>query len=269
MLPGGRYFNLPPIRLLEQCHKDYGHIWKIEIPWQRPTVFLVRPEDNREIFMADDVIPRREDFVAYAEYRKSRGMGAGIAAAEGEQWKEYRELGQKVLGGPLAAMEHISKITESADMFIEHLKLIRDDPNASEVTSDKPLPPNTVTNFQEPAKLWAFETMNMMALGAPVGIYQRDEEAARLFNATMDLFYCFTVMNQSIPMWKLFSTKVHRQMTRSTDIFWEICGGYVTRALAAPVPGSKVAMLADQTHSERQRMLVTDIMGDLLFWPMV
>ena len=259
LLPGGRFFNVPPLRQLELCRKEYGPIWKIEVPWQRPLLFLVRPEDIREVFLADGPIPKREDFEAFAAYRTSRGLGVGIAAAEGDQWKEYRELGQLVLGGPQSAMRYLDKITESADMFVEHLRSVRGGPQ-----SDERAPPYTVANFQEAAKFWAFESMNTMALGAPIGIYHRDTEAARLFNGTMDLFECFTVLNQAVPLWRLFPTPLYRRMGRATDVVWDTCSQYVRRALAAPVPGSMVATVADQITSEHKLMMVTDIIGDLL-----
>lgn len=271
MLPGGRYFNVPPLRQLEMCRQEFGPIWKLDLPWQK-NLFLGRPEDVREMFLADGKNPKREDFEAFAAYRKSRGLGTGIAAAEGTEWREYRELGQQVLGGPQAALKHVSKIAEAADMFIDYLRTVRSGPghaaDASDASSDAPsaadLPPDTVANFQDVAKLWSFESMNTMALGAPVGIYERDAEAARLFNGTMELFQCFTELSHSVPMWRLFSTPLYRRLGRSTDAVWDTLGTYLRRALAAPVPGSMVAEVADQIQSERQRRMVTDVFGDLL-----
>ncbi|XP_043212504.1 cytochrome P450 CYP12A2-like [Amphibalanus amphitrite] len=259
MLPGGRYFKMPAIQQLELCRQEYGPIWKIELPWQRPMLFLARPEDVKEVFLADGPIPKRQDFEAFAAYRTSRGLGVGIAAAEGEQWKEYRELGQTVLGGPQSALRYVDKITDAADMFIRHLRSVRGGPQSTEQA-----PPYTVSNFQESAKLWAFESMNTMALGAPIGIYERDAEAARLFNGTMELFECFTELNQAVPLWRLFPTPLYRRMARSTDVVWDTCSQYVRRALAEPIAGSMVAMVADQVTSDRKLMMVTDIIGDLL-----
>ena len=270
LLPGGRYADVSKLDQMEMWYKEYGPLWKLELPWTT-FLFVANPEDIREVFLADGPLPLRGEFEAFAAYRKSRGLGVGIAAADGEQWKQYRELGQVVLGGPQAAMRHISKIAESADMFIDHLRTLRGGPDAassgaagSGTPSDEQQPPYTVTSFEEAAKLWAFETMNMMALGEPIGIYQRDAEASRLFNGTTELFHCFTELNHAMPLWKLFPNRLYRRMARSTDLVWDTCGEYVRRALAAPIAGSMVAMVAEQVKSEQQRLMVTDVIGDML-----
>lgn len=119
--------------------------------------------------------------------------------------------------------------------------------------------------MQDHAKLWSFESMNMMALGYPVGIYDNKAEAQRLFNATSDLFDCFTLLDQSLPFWRLVSTSTYKRMCRAVDVVAEVCRGYVEHALEDPREGSMVGQAAPEITSEREREMVTDVFADLLF----
>jgi len=251
MLPRGKYFQVSPLRLLTVLKDEYGPVVRLELPAKLPIVLVSSAEGVQAILQADGRMPARRDFEAYSKYRKSRGFGVGIAAAEGEQWKEYRELGQRVLGGPQSALKYVTKNAEAAHMFIHHLRATR--------TSD-----NIVHAFQEHAKLWSFESMNMMALGEPVGIYRNDAEARRLFDATTELFECFTLFNDALPFWKLYPTKLYRRLGRATDIIWDTCVKYVEKALKDPIQGSMMALMLEETRTPRGQEMVTDVFTDLL-----
>lgn len=251
LLPGGQFHSDNFWHVVLGLYKEYGPIFRIVAPFRRSVVFVTSVEDTEKMFHSEGKYPYRDEFHPYAHYKRSKNLGEGIAASENETWKIYRQLGQKVLGGPQAALEYLPQANTIAEIFTEKLANARSD-------NDE------VKNFCQIAKKWSFETMNMMVLGKMLGIFDSGTDAHELFEATLAFFETTTELEKIPPIWKYYPTSVYKKLCRATDIMLDKCYGYVLEAMKNPIPNSMLAKLYKDVDDEQTHNQVVDVLADLL-----
>ncbi|KAK7079625.1 hypothetical protein SK128_016836, partial [Halocaridina rubra] len=108
----------------EACFEEYGPIFRLDIPGQKPTVYVYLPEDMEHLLKATAENSKRPFFDIIAAVRNSnedhfiKGE-SGILSEGGEEWARVRRLTQNPTMKMKIVNHYLSKMDSIASRFLD------------------------------------------------------------------------------------------------------------------------------------------------------
>ncbi|GIY08931.1 probable cytochrome P450 49a1 [Caerostris darwini] len=160
-----------------KMHEEFGPLVKEKVFGDKILIHVFDPVDMRNVYEADGNNPVRISHTALANYRKARPhlySGAGLFPSNGEEWRHFRSMFQKLLLHPSTVDECSNILEDITDEMVSKI------PNC--------LDENNEMNLQPLLFNWALECIGAVTLNRRLGCLSAEgnKEAQSLITAAND-----------------------------------------------------------------------------------
>ncbi|XP_046666276.1 probable cytochrome P450 301a1, mitochondrial isoform X1 [Homalodisca vitripennis] len=239
-----------------RLHRRYGNIVKLAGLLGRPDmVFVFDADEIERVFRSEELMPHRPSMPSLNYYKHVLrkdffGKDAGVIAVHGEQWYRFRSKVQQPMLQPRTAKLYIQPIEETAEAFIERVRLIRN--------SDQEVP----NDFLNEIHKWSLESIARVALDARLGCLDDSSslqaETQALIDAINTFFHNVGVLELKIPFWRVFNTPTWRKYIGALDTITNITMKHITAAMERLQHQGNVECTAQSSLLERVLALQPD-----------
>ncbi|XP_036331403.1 cytochrome P450 12b1, mitochondrial-like [Rhagoletis pomonella] len=229
-MPGGRLYNANVIAIEEFFREQYGDIVRLKgTLGKADTVFTFNPADFEVTYRNEGPWPVRIGLESFAHYRMNvrpeifQGV-AGLVTSQGRSWGEIRNKVNPVMMKVQNIRQNLPAIDEIAQEFLTRFDTLID-PSTGRLTAD----------LTEEIKMWALESVALVALNTRMGLFSRhqvDAKAQKLVdNMTvfLNMAYHYDV---SPSFWRYFETPGFKKLIKALDNITEVTTDYIEKAMA-------------------------------------
>ncbi|XP_042236916.1 probable cytochrome P450 301a1, mitochondrial [Homarus americanus] len=204
--------------------KVHGPIVKVKYPGQPVLVLISRPEDAEKILKLTQDNPVRNEMEALKMARYINPFyekKAGIVTENGEEWWRVRSKVQAPVLKPKNVHNYLKDVDQVTLDFLDRISTLRN--SEGEVTVD----------FLEELNKWSLECICLVALNQRVGCFDPnlspDSEPTLIIKAAIDFMNAFKECESGLKLWKIFPSKIFRQLQDSMQKLTETCETVVQR----------------------------------------
>ncbi|XP_052267065.1 probable cytochrome P450 CYP44 isoform X2 [Dreissena polymorpha] len=209
-------------------YHQYGKIVKETIAGTT-VVHLFDPDYIRLVFQHEGKMPHIVPLMETTQmYRQQRGLSLGLGNTNGEEWYRLRSAVQQMMMRPKAVTVYLPFVTEVAEDFVSHLRLIRDCNGH-------------VPNLRNEISKWNVESAAMTVFEARLNSFKtsKDSEVQKMINANTAMFTLSAKMKFQLPLYKLFPTPIWKRLVDAEECVLQTSLKYLNEALA------KISALTD------------------------
>ncbi|XP_037955925.1 cytochrome P450 12b1, mitochondrial [Teleopsis dalmanni] len=226
--PGGKLHNANLIDMHTILHSTYGDIFRIKGMLGKPDyVFTYNANDVEHVYRNEGVWPIRLGLDSFTYYRKVKrpdifqGIG-GLVSEQGKMWADIRNKVNPILMKVQNVRQNLPQIDEIANEFLIKLEALRD-PETNMLSN----------NFHDELKMWAFESISLIALNTRMGLLSEspDVNAHKLAKNMSDMFQYSYEYDVTPSFWKYVETPGFKRLIRTYENITEITISYIEAAM--------------------------------------
>ena len=202
---------------VKKQHETYGPIYKESVGPAFSGVMISDPKDIEHLFRHDGRYPRRTDILPWTEYRKLRGINAGVLLSEDEDWQKARTVINPHLLRPSIINKHTEELGEVVDTMMERLE---------EAIDPITHIPDDIRNL---LSKWAMESVSLFLYEHRIGSLDPTPppDTLKLFQAIKVIqSSTITLMMMSIPLAKALNLKAWKEHVEHWDLLFKITNQY-------------------------------------------
>ncbi|XP_076028997.1 putative cytochrome P450 301a1, mitochondrial isoform X2 [Oratosquilla oratoria] len=244
----------------EAMVKEYGPIFRYDLPGLPPMVFTAQVEDVEQVLRATTHNPLRPGFLALKKIRYEADgdnflKGAGLVPEQGENWWRMRSRVQAPLMKPDNVVHYLDQVDQVTLEFLDMIPSMQNE--------NKEVPEDFLRNIYR----WALECIGLVAINRRLGCLDRglgpDSPPMVLINQANILFDALNSIEYGPPFWMLFPTRTFRKLRRAHEEVTRIAVDYLSLALADLGPDNQTVTDAEgqskrQTSSFIETLLNTE-----------
>uniref|UniRef100_A0A0A1WKR6 Probable cytochrome P450 12b2, mitochondrial n=1 Tax=Zeugodacus cucurbitae TaxID=28588 RepID=A0A0A1WKR6_ZEUCU len=228
-LPGGR-LHKTNMQVLETYYRErYGDIFRVNGILGKPdTVFTFNPADFETVYRNETVWPVRLGLESFAHYRLKKRPDvfqgvSGLVTSQGKAWGDIRNKVNPVMMKVQNIRQNLPAVDIITQEFLERLDSKLDHSSG-----------RLSTDFTEEIKMWAFESVAVIALNTRLGLLTRDKPDANVMkivdgmNVFFEKAYTYDV---SPSFWKYFETAGFKELIKAYDNVTEGTKFYIEQAM--------------------------------------
>ncbi|XP_050322357.1 probable cytochrome P450 12b2, mitochondrial [Bactrocera neohumeralis] len=228
-LPGG-LLHKTNMHILERHYRErYGDIFRINGILGKPdTVFTFNPTDFETVYRNETIWPVRVGLDSLGHYRLKKRPDvfqgvAGLVTSQGRAWGDIRNKVNPVMMKVQNIRQNLPAVDNIAQDFLDRLdsKL---DHNTGKLTTD----------FTEEIKMWAFESVAVVALNTRLGLLARDKPDANVLKIVDGMNTFFDKANTydvSPSFWKYVETPGFKELMKAYDDVTDATKFYIEKAM--------------------------------------
>ncbi|CAD7015082.1 unnamed protein product [Ceratitis capitata] len=227
--PGGALYKTTIKEMEVHFRKKYGDIIRFNgTVGKTDILFTFNPSDFETVFRNETIWPVRVGFQSLAYYRLEKrphifhGID-GLLTSQGRAWGYMRNKVNPVMMKVQNIRPNLPAVDGIAQEFIERLDAILD-PHTGRLSTD----------FSEEAKMWAFETVALVALNTRLGLMSREKSnamALKLSESIAEFFSLCYYYEVIPPFWRYFETAGFKKLIKAYDSITEITTHYIEKAM--------------------------------------
>ncbi|XP_048741993.1 probable cytochrome P450 CYP44 [Ostrea edulis] len=190
-------------------YKEYGPIVKENIAGIT-SVRIFDPDDVRTVFLNEDKQPHVAPLLdTTKQYREQRNLSPGLGNTNGEEWYRLRSAVQQMMMRPKAVTVYLPFVEEVVNDFTDRIKKIRNSKGEIE-------------NFNYEAAKWNLESSGMTCFETRLGclVDTPTPHIHRMITSNNAIFELSTKINFSVPLHKIFTTKLWQALLNEEDYFF-------------------------------------------------
>ncbi|GFT88891.1 probable cytochrome P450 49a1 [Nephila pilipes] len=219
-----RYFPVIGNYSFERLHKtyakmyeEYGPIVKEKVFGDRILVHAFKPDDMWKVYDSCGNIPIRISHRALAKYRRARPhlySGPGLFPSNGEEWRHFRKLFQKLLLSQAAINDCSNALEDITDEMVAKIPTCLNDKNEMDL---QPLLFN-----------WALECIGVITLNRRLGCLSAEgnKEAESLIKAANDT-HSAVFRTESMP----FSITSYKKLEAAQNLLSSVVEKYLNQTI--------------------------------------
>ncbi|XP_042865932.1 probable cytochrome P450 301a1, mitochondrial [Penaeus japonicus] len=243
---GHKDYQKPRIyKIWDACLREFGPIFRLDMPGQAPTVYISEPEDMEHVLKTTAKSPNRDLFSSLKYIRDNHDFfkkdKSGILSEQGDEWWRVRRRVQPYTAKPKNVQLYLPQTDQVTLEFIERWAALRDENN--ELPHD----------FDQELHYWTLETLGLLVFNKRFGYLEENPDVKGIVQAFKAMFSNVQNLEMNSPhWWKFVSTPRLREMRKIHDQLLS----YV-RASVAEV---EAALIDRSPDSEEEELTLVDML---------
>lgn len=213
-------------KLWDACEREFGPIFRLDMPGQAPSVFISEPGDIEHVLKSTAKNQQRDLFSSLKYVRDTHDFfkknKSGIMSEQGDEWWRVRRRVQPYTAKPKHVELYLPQMDQVMLEFTERWASLRDEINE--------LP----ENFVEELYCWALETLGLVVFNKRLGYLEGNAEVETIVEMARAIFADVQELEVSSPQWwRLATTPKLRDLRRAHDILLRFVQSSVAESEAA------------------------------------
>nr|XP_027222240.1 probable cytochrome P450 12a4, mitochondrial [Penaeus vannamei] len=202
-----------PLRIYKvwkACVKEYGPVFRLDMPGMPPSVYISDPADIEHLFKSTTKEHHKPVFKTLSAIRDNHDFlqpkRAGILTEYGEEWWRVRRRVQPYTAKPKTVAMYLAQMDQVALDFVDRWADLRDE--------NKELP----SDFAEELYCWGLESLGLVIFNKRLGYLEGNPEVKDVVQMARDIFHLVQKLELApIQWWKIKETEDFKQLRQTND----------------------------------------------------
>ncbi|XP_037782368.1 probable cytochrome P450 301a1, mitochondrial [Penaeus monodon] len=197
-------------KLWDVCVREFGPIFRLDMPGQAPTVFISEPDDIEHVLKSTAKNQQRDLFSSLKYVRDTHEFfkkdKSGIMSEQGDEWWRVRRRVQPYTAKPKNVELYLPQMDQVILDFTESWASLRNEIN--ELPDD----------FDQELYCWALETLGLVVFNKRLGYLEGNTEVKTIVEMARAIFSYVQDLEVSSPQWwRLVTTPKLRDLRKTHD----------------------------------------------------
>ena len=215
-------------QVLKTFFKEYGPIYKLNVPGLPTIVMIKDPRDTQKLLSLENKNPIQPGFDFWVYYRNNLKKDlftetGGLIGNHGDDWWRVRSLVQQDMLRPKSAMFYLDSIEEISLQLADKIEESLDDKRE-------------IDDLMNLLARWALEAVTSIFLDTRLNClaedHEPDSDTTRLIQSVNVVLGPDAMeLAGGLPIWKYFATSYYNRFDAASTEVFEICKRLIERAV--------------------------------------